>query len=296
MLIKAVILAIFKFQEYSLDRQQLKGLTMRIFNKLFYKPRPTLKFAKDVGLGACKRDVDTRTVKQLTSNINYFAKKDGGIGWHMGDLRDMPVEAQKFASDICEMACHSHISPSNRNMLECDQFGLKILHNLIGSLPELAKENPAAIRFGQEIINNLKAGSANHVMTVFSDLFNVKAMAAHFDAAKGMIKHVAQDIFGENSGCSAFKQEDNFVKVMKALLSPNADPNKVALLPKAMELAENTPLDKVYINPVRLAHSRISAEKLSENLATFEQLQEPLSHRTDCVNLTKFLENNTNLD
>ena len=268
---------------------------MRILNKLFYKPRPTLKFAKDVGLGVCKREADTRTVKQLAVNIDYFAKKDALIGWHSGDLKDMPVEAQKFASDICEMACHSHISPSNRNMLECDQFGAKILHNLIGNLPELSKENPAAIRFGQEIINNLKAGSANHMMTVFSELFKVKEMAKHFDAAKGMVKHIAQEVFGDNSGFSAFKQEDNFVKVMKTLLSPNADPKKVAMLPKAMELAQNTPLDKVYINPVRLAHSDISAEKLSENLAAFEQLQEPLSHRTDCVNLTKFLENNTNL-
>ena len=111
-----------------------------------------------------------------------------------------------------------------------------------------------------------------------------------------MVGHIAKDIFGGNSKASTFKQEENFVKVLKALLNPKADPKKIAILPKAMELAENTPLDKVYVNPVRLAHSPISAEKLSENLATFEQLQEPLSHRTDCVNLTKFLENNTNLD
>lgn len=268
---------------------------MSFVNKLFFKPRPTLRFSGETGLGACTRKTDNRTLKQLAANIDYFSKKDVGIGWHKGDLKNMPVEAQRFASDLCELSCHKHISPDNRNVLERDVFGMSVFHKIIMSLPEAAKENPVAIRFGQEMIDNLKAGTANHMLTVFSDIFNAKGMAEHLDAAKGLIKHIANESFGGNNSCTTFKQEGNFVKVLSALLNPKVDPKKVAILPKAMELAENTPLEKVYVNPVKLAHSKISAETMAENLATFEQLQEPLSHRTDCFNLTKFLENNTNL-
>lgn len=268
---------------------------MSYLNRLFFRPKPTLKFAGESMLGACSRKPDNRTLKQLSNNISYFSKKDRGIGWHSGDLKDMPLEAQKFASDLCEMACHGHISPQNRNILEKDMFGTTVLHKLIGSLPEIAKENPAAIRFGQEIINNLKPGTANHVLTAFSDVFNMKGIGEHLDAVKGMIGHIAKSTFGGDGGCATFKQESNFVKVLKAFFTPEADAKKIAVLPKVMEVAENTPLDKVYVNPVKLAQSKISAEKLQENLAAFEQLQEPLSHRTDCFNLTKFLENNTNL-
>ena len=268
---------------------------MSYLNRLFFRPKPTLKFAGETALGACTRKPDNRTLKQLTNNINYFSKKDQGIGWHSGDLKDMPLEAQKFASDLCEMACHGHISPQNRNMLEKDKFGTKIIHKLIGHLPEIAKENPAAIRFGQEIINNLRPGTANHVLTALSDVFKFKGIGDRLDAVKGMIGHIAKEIFGSDGGCATFKQEGNFVKVLGALLDPKADTKKIAVLPKVMKVAENAPLDKVYVNPVKLAHSSASAEKIQENLATFEQLQEPLSHRTDCFNLTKFLENNTNL-
>lgn len=269
---------------------------MTFLNKLFFKSRPTLRFSGETGLGACTRKADNRTFKQLATNIDYFSKKDGAIGWHSGDLKDMPVESLRFASDLCEMACHGHISPENRNLQERGLFGEKVLHKIISILPQISKENPAAIRFGQEVINNLKASSANHVLTSFAEIFNIKSASQHLDAVKGLVGHIAKDIFGGNSKASTFKQEENFVKVLKALLNPKADPKKIAILPKAMELAENTPLDKVYVNPVKLAHSKVSAEKMAENLATFEQLQEPLSHRTDCVNLTKFLENNTNLD
>lgn len=272
---------------------------MSLINKIsnaFFK-KPIFRFDGWQIMGAHTKAPDTRTTEQLLTNIDYFAKRNPEVEKFKAELKAMNPKHLGLVSDICELANKSDMLNSNINLKDSKNLGKNIFAEWIGKLPKASKENPEALEFTQEVINQTNSNTSKYFLATSAELLNHPEFAEQLKATKPLVKGIAeQNLSGTYT--MDFSKERNFLNSLSGYVSSASDPDKIKMMPEILRTAENIPEDvNIYIEEIPFIQSKVPVDKLKANLQVFpEAVKELLKQGRNEINMTDFLMKNTNLD
>lgn len=249
-------------------------------------------------MGAVRREVDTRSTEQLLANIDYFADKLPEVAQFKNELKDMNPKHLGIVSDICELGSTTEMLPTAINMRKPASNGKSLLAALIEKLPKASKENPKAVEFAGEVINQTDSTASKYFLGCFVGAFEHPEVAQHFAATKPLIKGVAEATLS-GGYLMDYSKEQKFVNFISNYINPSVNPENIKIINETYKAVENLPKNinlNCYGNSNNILHSQLPAAQMRENLKTFEQIAEGLSQKTDKVDLVAFLTRNVNLD
>ncbi len=246
-------------------------------------------------MGAHTRPTDTRTTEQLLANIDYFAQRNPEVAQFKHELMQMNPKHLGLVSDICELANRREMLPTNIDIKDARQVGKNIFAKWIEKLPKASKENPEALNFTQEVINQTDSTTSKFFLISAVDLLEHPEVSSHLRATKPFVKDIAEAAL-DGGYTMDYSKERDFVNTVDAFINPASDTRKIEMLPEVIKTADEASIDKVYIDAIPFIQSRTPIEQIRENLKVFSEVAKGLSKQTDEVNITDFLTRNVNLD
>ena len=242
-------------------------------------------------MGHVKREHDTRTTEQLLENIDYFAEKCPEVAQFKKELKEMNPKHLGLVSDICELANHHEFLNTAINIKKPANNGKSLFQFLLEKLPIASKENPASLELSQEIINNTDATAAKYALGSLSPLYDCKEAAQHIEATIPLVSDIAEATL-QGGYMMDYSKEQNFVRGISSLISPNVKLKKLQLLPQILKLAEKSKAT-CQVDAFPFVTNETPIETISRNIETFKSLDANLEGKT--VNLTEFIEKNVNI-
>lgn len=245
-------------------------------------------------LGAQIRPKDNRTPAQLLATINYFLQKNPALEKFKAEIETMNPAHLNLVSDTLELA-------SQRELLTPDvvidmnkvypQLGKSILEYLLSVYPKASKNNPESIELAKEVINNTDSLTSKYYLANTIGFFESKEFGQHFKAIKPLIKDFAE-IALEGGFLGTFEKQQNFVGLMRGILTPKADPRKIELLPKIADIAETNPNRTYKIVMNKFTDSDTPIKQIEENMEVLPNVVK--NSKTD-IDIVDFLNKNVNL-
>ena len=242
-------------------------------------------------MGHVKREPDTRTTEQLLENIDYFAQKCPEVAQFKDELKEMSPKHLGLVSDICELANHHEFINTAINIKKPAKNGKSLFQFLLEKLPVASRENPASLELSQEIINNTDATAAKYALGALSPLYDCKEAAQHIESTIPLVGDIAEATL-QGGYMMDYSKEQNFVKSINSLISPNVILEKLQLLPKILKLAEKSKAT-CQVDAFPFVTNKTPIETIARNMETYKDLEANLEGKT--VNLTEFLEKNVNV-
>lgn len=238
-----------------------------------------------------KREPDTRNTKQLLENIDFFAQKYPEVAQFKQELKSMNPKHLGLVSDICELAGYRGLLSSIVDMRMQPAKGKSLFHTLMEKLPRASKENPESVELFQEIINNSGPSSAQYILKSLAYLCDSKQAAPRIKAVTPLVGDIAESTL-DGGYLLDFVKEQNFVKSIKHLISPNIILEKLQALPKILKIAEKSKAI-CEIETFPFLTNKTPMSRINSNLETFQNLDNHMDGVT--FNLTEFLDRNVNL-
>jgi len=273
----------------------MKGKRMAIINKIFDNVmKPVLRFDGWQTMGAYRRPADNRTTKQLLANIEYFAETNPEVAKFKKELKSMKPEHLGLVSDICELAEKKDMLSTNINIKELTYNGKSLFTAIIERLPKASKENPEALNFAQEVINQTDTTASKYFLAAFLELFKHPEASRHLAATKPFIKDIAEATL-KGGYTMDFSKERKFVNAIDNFVNPDVKAENIEFLSQVSKAAQAAPLKTCYINPSEILNNKIPLEQMKENLETFNSIVNNLAKQTDETDLSAFVSNNVNL-
>ncbi len=233
------------------------------------------------------------------ANIDYFAEKLPEVAKFKKELKAMAPEHLGLASDICELGTHREMLPTHIDIRKTAPNKKSLLEFLMEKLPIASKENPNALDFTKEVINNTDTIASKYFLSSFAPIFEHPEAGKHLSATKPLVKDIA-DTTLQGGFRMDFEKENNFVNSLWQFINPKVNPENIEVLDKTLKTVENLPksCDKLncIIDSDTIINSKIPSAKMKENLSTFTEIAENLSKQTNEVNLSDFMTKNVNLD
>ena len=158
-------------------------------------------------------------------------------------------------------------------------------------IPVASKENPEVLELSQAIIDNIDTRASKYALCEITPLYECKEAAPHMKATIPFIGEIANATL-EGGFLMDYAKERNFVNCLKSFISPNVQLEKMGLLSNIIKFADKAKTD-CSINAFPFLTNKTPLSEINQNLDTFKQLDEHLAGKS--VNLTDFLEKNTNL-
>lgn len=272
---------------------------MSLINKIsnVVSKEPVFRLGGWQTMGAHTKAPDTRTTEQLLANIEYFAQKNPEVAKFKSDLKAMNPKYLGLVSDICELTNRSNMLNTNINLKDPKQVGKNVFAAWIEKLPKASKENPEALEFTQEVINQTSSDASKYFLASSTELLDHPEFSEHLKATKPLVKGIAEN---ELSGgyTMDFSKEQRFVNALAGYVNSSSDPAKIKMIPEILSTAENVPGDiNIYIEEIPFIQSKVPVDKLKANLQVFPKVAEMLSSQgRNEINMTDFLMKNVNLD
>jgi len=277
---------------------------MSIINKivgggalLAEKAKPSFRFGGFQHMGAFTREADTRTTEQLLANIDYFAERLPEIAQFKKELKAMNPRHLSLVSDICELGSTMEMLSTNINIRKPASNGKSLLEFMMEKLPKASKENPQMLDFSQEVINQTDNTASKYFLASYANVFEHPEVAKHLEATRPLIKDIAQVTL--NGGYTMdYSKEQRFVNALNTYINPSVNPEKIKVVAEAMKTVEKLPESvnlTCAIDSSTILNSKVSPQRMRENLETFSQIAEGLSQKTYDVNLSEFITRNVNL-
>lgn len=257
---------------------------------------PVFRFGGWQTMGAHTRPADTRTTEQLMANIDYFASRNPEVAQFKKELKSMKPEHLGLVSDICELGTNMEMINTNIDIRKPASNGKSLLQFLLEKLPKASKENPEALNFTQEVINQTDTTASKYFMGCFAGIFEHPEAGKHLAATKPLVKDIAQ-VTLSGGYTMDYSKERKFVNALSAYVNPSVNPEKIEVVNETLRAADKVPESLLCnINGTDIINSTTSVKQMRENLETFSQIKEGLSQKTKEVNLSEFITRNVNLD
>src|SRR5574344_941726 len=216
-------------------------------------------------MGAHTKDIDTRSQAELLHNLDYYASKMPEVSQFKEELKTMDPKHLSLVSDICELAERHEMLPTNIDLKQQYQ-GQSILQSLLSQLPKASKENPSALDFTQEVINQTDATTSKYFLgSVIGGILKNTGLSKHFEAAKASVKDIAESTI-DGGYTMDFKPQERFMEFVKLLINPNADPEKIKILPQVASTVDKISEKDHQINVDKIIFSKTPASRIKQNL------------------------------
>ena len=252
---------------------------------------PLTRFNDWQALGAVKRAADTRTTEELTQTIKLWADHNQEAKEFLPHLKEMNPKHLGLVADTIELAHRRSILPKNINMLGQTSAGKSLLGVLLDIFPRASKENPNALDFAQEVINNTDTlTSKNFLWQTTGGILENKSVSEHFKAAKPLVEAFAKETL-EHPNPYSFAEQEGFMTLVKSVIEPAADPKKISIVKDALDAISN----KAMLHVSRFVESKAPVEKIKDNISTVGQVTALMDTSKGLRDMTDYLTKNTNL-
>ena len=257
---------------------------------------PEFRFGGWERMGAHTRPADTRTTKQLLANIEYFAQRNPEVARFKNELKQMNPKHLGLVSDICELSNRTSLLNTNIDLKDSKQVGKNVFAVWMEKLPKASRENPAALEFTQEVVNQTNMQASKYFLASSYELLDHPEATELVRATKPLVKNIAQSTL---SGLYTmdYSKEKKFVNALGIFINKNSDLEKIKLIPELFKLADTiSEKGKIYIDSFPFIHSKVPMSKIKENLKVFPQVAGEALRQGKDINMTNFLMHNVNLD
>lgn len=242
-------------------------------------------------MGAFKRQADTRTAEELTESIKLWANQNPEVKAFLPHLKEMNQKHLGLVADTIELANHKALRYNDVNMLGKTSAGKSLLGVLLDIFPKASKENPNALDFAQEVINNTDAVTSKYFLWLTTGgVLHNKNVAEHFKAAKPLVEIFAKQTLNPPNPMT-FDNQNNFMFLIKNVINESADVEKVKLVKDAFHAIDEK--GYMYVNDFVLSKTPIG--KIQDNLKSLPQVADMFKANNKLLNAGEFLEKNTNL-
>lgn len=257
--------------------------------------KPTYRFKSGfTNIGAQVKTEDNRSVADLRATIKALMKKHPEVQKFEKDLKKMNPKHLGVVSDTLEIAGIEELIPTGINICKKNKSTNKsILENLMENFPKASKENPGALNFAQEVINNTDSITSKYFLTELLGVICDKKTDKYFEAAKPMVKEFAEQALSGGYTADYSKQE-LFMSYIKTLVNPKANISKVKLMPKLFETAYDLPIDEA-IDISKFVSDNSPVERVIENLEVVKDVAKLTDAKGTRINIVDFVNNNVNL-
>ncbi len=252
---------------------------------------PLTRFNDWQAMGAVKRAADTRTTEELTQTIKLWADHNQEAKEFLPHLKEMNPKHFGLVADTIELAHRRSILPKNINMLGQTSAGKSLLGVLLDIFPRASKENPNALDFAQEVINNTDTLTSKYFLwQTTGGILENKSVSEHFKAAKPLVEAFAKETL-EHPNPYSFAEQEGFMTLVKSVIEPAADPKKISIVKDALDAISN----KAMLHVSSFVESKAPVEKIKDNISTVGQVTALMDTSKGLRDMTDYLTKNTNL-
>lgn len=268
--------------------------TPEIVSDVANEIKPRFRFGGCERIGAYTKDADTRTVGELRATIDYFLKSNPDLQEFSKEINKMNPKHLNLVADTLEIGNRESMTMAPVTLKTINpNTGETWLKGLLKSYIKADKDNPDALAFAQEIINNTDSDAAKYTLASLTDAINHPETADLFKATLSHIKDLAAQAF-EGGPTFDYSKERNFVKYLSAYIHPDSNPDKINLLKKVADFTEQ--LKQAWqIDVVPLIRGEAPVEKLERNFDTFKKVSKLTDDNGKTFEVSKFLDRNVNL-
>ena len=253
--------------------------------------QPLTRFSGWQNMGVVKRAVDTRTTDELIQTIKLWANQNQEVKEFLPHLKEMNSKHLGLVADTIELANHHSMLPKNINMLGQTSAGKSLLGVLLDIFPRASKENPNALDFAQEVINNTDTFTSKYFLwQTTGGILENKNVSEQFKAAKPLVETFAKETLGQPNPYS-FAEQEGFMTLVKSVIEPDADPQKISLVKDAVNAIDN----KAMLHVSSFVESKAPVEKIKDNISTVGQVTALMDKSKGLRDMTDYLTKNTNL-
>lgn len=263
-------------------------------SKIVKEETPVYRFGGFEQLGAQVRPKDTRTPSQLCATINALAEKNPAVKEFVKDLKSMNPKHLGLVSDTIELASRKEMLITDVNMNKViPQTGKSLLQHLLSVYPKASKENPHAMEFAQEVINNTDTLTSKYFLAVLNGIFTTPQAGKHLEALKPMVKPLAEaTINGAYLG--TFEKQMNFINLINGILTPQTKPEKIALMPKLCQAVDRVPEGNFEIVLNKFAMSDTPLKQVEQNIAILPEVAHESVKQGKSIDVVDFVNSNVN--
>ncbi|MDR1167688.1 MAG: hypothetical protein LBK53_02195 [Heliobacteriaceae bacterium] len=246
-------------------------------------------------LGAQKRPPDARTAEELRQTFQAYAQKIPEVKAFLPELENLNPKHYGIVADVIELSKAAPLLSLKINFFVKDKAGKTFLSFLLEQMGWASKNNPSAVDFAGEVINNTDILTSKYFLVKFSNAFKIKELGKHFEAAKPMVSDIAESALGGDYAMN-FSKRDNFVGSLGVLTSKSAKLDKVSLLKTLSDKIDSIASNSEYAVSIdEFVTSEVPVSKIKDNLETLVQAAQLAESRGVIIDPVKFVLNNTNL-
>ncbi len=252
---------------------------------------PLTRFGGWQHLGAVKRPVDTRTTEELYQTINLWAQKNPEVKEFLPHLKEMNPKHLGLVADTIELANRHSMFPTDINMKGQTSAGKTLLGVLLDIFPRASKENPNALDFAQEVINNTDSITSKYFLwQTTGGVLENKNVAEHFKAAKPLVEIFAKETLMPPNPMIYDKQRD-FMLLTRSVINEDTDPKRISLVKELVDKIK----EKAWFDLGDIVFSKTPVSKMQDNLNSVGEVADMFIENGKYLDAGRFLNKNTNL-
>ena len=252
---------------------------------------PLTRFGGWQHLGAVKRTADTRTTEELQETIKLWAKNNPEVKEFLPHLKDMQPKHFGLVADTIELANRHSLLPTDINLKGQTSAGKSLLGVLLDIFPRASKENPNALDFAQEVINNTDSITSKYFLwQTTGGVLENKKVAEHFKAAKPLVEIFAKETLSHPNPMTYDNQRD-FMLLTRSVINEDADPKRISLVKEILDKIG----EKAYFALDDLVLSKVPMSKIQDNMNSVGEVADMFIQNGKLLDAGSFLNKNTNL-
>ncbi len=243
-------------------------------------------------MGAVKHPADTRTAEELKETIKLWALANKEVKEFLPHLKEIREKHLGLVADTIELSMRRAMLPNDINLIEpVEANGKSILGLMLDSYKVASKENPEALDFTQEVINNTDSRTAKvFFLESAGGVLENKDFSKQFKTATPLVEIFAKQTLNTPNPYS-FDNQKNFMFLVKSVVNEKANPEKISLVKDFYNKIAN----KAYFNLFEFVANKAPVSKVEDNLNTVEQVADMFVREGKVLDAGKFVNRNTNL-
>ena len=192
-----------------------------------------------LNMGAVSLKPRTNTQDEILNSLKAHAKDNAEIADFLEHLDEMDNKYLGLAHDIVDLSGHNESLGNSINMLDKANENHSFMGHILGMLPVVSRENPAALDLSQAVINNSDTINAKYfLINLFGfDLHKMSGLAEQFKAVKEVIPVIARDTLS-GGYLMDFSKNKEFFEFVKFLASSDSKPANVRMLNEIMKVIQ----------------------------------------------------------
>lgn len=217
-----------------------------------------------------KRSADTRTPKEVDETLEAFATYVPEVRKFLTELKNMNPLHKSLAADTVELSLKPAAKYVDVDLKQPFGYdGYSPLEKLMETLPEISANNPNAINFSNEVINNTDKLTSKFYLKEAANLEFMEdtSVAENFKKAIPELRLIS-DIALTSGSSKNFNRQKNFMNLVLSMINSRTDVNKFPLIKKIFDTINNTG-SKFYLDDFLM--SDVPVKTVEENLKTLRQ-------------------------